>query len=216
MTFLKGTIDGTAVILRSDQYKIEEFGEHIAKAYTYDEFPESDYLTFHSKFLAMMKDYMLIASINVAKSDFTENESTNNVKRNATAQKLNSKRKKLEIQFQSKREELEMLMAKFNAVNMTFSLFVKEQGQLLGSAVPRIEENPEKYIQRLKDIHEGIMLDLPYKTINNETNGQNYRDLVNPYALINTLIHLYPYYTLELDHSFADFTMQDLPINTPT
>lgn len=215
MTFLKGTIDGTAVILRSEQYKIDEFGEHIKKAYAHDEFPESDFLTFHSKFLDMMKDYMLIASINVAKSDFTEDEKVRNAKAKATAETMDSKCKILEKQFQSKREELELLMAKFNAVSMTFSVFVKEQGQLLGSAIPRIEEDPEKYIQRLKEIHKGIMLNLPYTTSDNKANGQNYQDLVNPHALINTLIHLYPNYTLELDHSFADFTMYDMAIIVP-
>lgn len=191
MTYLKAIIDNTPVVITNNQYKNKDWMEHIKETFEKADFNLLEITSLFNLLKDVQNTYSTVVALQLSN---TENPQVD----------------KLKKQFKMEREELEKKVGELYATNIVFSVYFKEHLKDFGGVLPRFDDSLETMNANLTRIKEGIRKNLPYKIKGTNIKGTyTYRQFVDPFALINTVIHIYPSYEVQFDTSFSDFVIRN-------
>lgn len=190
MTYLKLLVDNNPIILSSNIYKTEEFEGHLKSIYKKADFNLMEIDTFVKELKDVQNTYSTIVALQME---------------NAGDPKEVDKLKK---EFNKARQAIEEKIGQFYVGNMCFSIFFKENKNLFGGVLPQFDESIQKVKDDLERIRDGIRKDLDYK-VEGVTKAMKYRQFIDPFALLNSLILVYPEYKLDYDRHYFNLFLEN-------
>lgn len=195
MTYLKAIIDNTPVVIKSNSYKNEDWMQHVKEAFEKADFNLLEVTSLFNLLKEVKNTYTTVVALQLSKTENAEVD-------------------KLKKQFKEERQKLEEKVGELYAANMIFSVYFKEHQKDFGSVLPQFDDSLEAMQESLTRIKEGIQKDLAY-TVKNSKQAYNskhkftYRQFVDPFALLNSIIQLHPTYEIQYDSSFANFVIRN-------